>query len=140
MDACRHIQGMQMQTHAHRCKWTLLDERRANCIQFVGGHNLKTHPDIRRLFKDFRNVLQHSRDCDMDNGDATCTWPSPFLTLNYNSGDQLFCCVVVASGLFIPRELQHQFKQLSSFFGLFLLQVAGSKLRQTINMVRLEFK
>jgi len=106
MDACRHIQGMQMQTHAHRCKWTLLDERRANCIQFVGGHNLKTHPDIRRLFKDFRNVLQHSKDCDMDNGDATCTWPSPFLTLNYNSGDQLFCCVVVASGLFIPHELR----------------------------------
>jgi len=33
------------------------DECRVNCIQYVGGRNLKTHPDVRHLFKDFRDVL-----------------------------------------------------------------------------------
>ena len=37
-----------MRTHA--------DEYRANCVQCVGGHNLKTHLDIRHLFKDFQDV------------------------------------------------------------------------------------
>ena len=47
----------QMQTCAHRGKWTSLDERRANCIQCVGRCNLKTRPDVRHLFKDFWDVL-----------------------------------------------------------------------------------
>ena len=36
---------------------TNADECMANCVRCVGGRNLKTHPDIRRLFKDFRDVL-----------------------------------------------------------------------------------
>ena len=56
-DACER---MQMQTHsdAHRHMQMHADERKANCIQCVGKRNLKMHPDIRRLFKDFQNVLQ----------------------------------------------------------------------------------
>ena len=42
MDVRRHTQ-----THA--------DERKANCVQCVGGRNLKTHQDVRRLFKDFQD-------------------------------------------------------------------------------------
>ena len=36
------------QMHADKCK--------ANCVQCVGKHNLKTRLDIRRLFKDFRDA------------------------------------------------------------------------------------
>jgi len=47
------------QTNAHACtrKWTLLDECRINLIKSVGGRNHKMCPDIRHLFKDFRDVL-----------------------------------------------------------------------------------
>ena len=71
VDTCRHIQ-MNVDANAYaQMQRALLDKCRANCVQFVGGRNLKTCPDVRRLFKDFPDVLQHSRHCDTDNGDAT---------------------------------------------------------------------
>jgi len=47
----------QMNTDKCRRAQTNADERKANCVWCVGGRNLKTRPDIRRLFKDFRDVL-----------------------------------------------------------------------------------
>ena len=47
----------QMNADASRRAHTYADECKANGIQCVGGHNLKTRPDVRRLFKDFRDVL-----------------------------------------------------------------------------------
>ena len=59
--------GMRLADHAHRCTQmhadarrrtqTNADEYKANCVWCVGGRNLKTRPDIRCLFKDFRDVL-----------------------------------------------------------------------------------
>ena len=61
------VERLQLQTCKHRCTWmyadthrwtqTHADERKANCVQCVGGRNLKTHQDVRRLFKDFRDTL-----------------------------------------------------------------------------------
>ena len=48
------MEGSQLE---HRRTRTYVDTRKANCVQCVGGHNLKTRPDVRRLFKDFRDVL-----------------------------------------------------------------------------------
>ena len=57
---------MQMQTHTdthrhmHTCRRTQMhtDEHKTNCIQCVGGCNIKTCPDIRRLFNNFRACAQ----------------------------------------------------------------------------------
>ena len=38
------------------------DKHKANCVQCVGGCNLKTCPDVRRLFKDFLYVLPYGRN------------------------------------------------------------------------------
>ena len=55
------------QTHADKCRCTETntdarrqtqthrDECKANCIRYVGGHNLKTRPDVRRL--EFQDAL-----------------------------------------------------------------------------------
>ena len=34
-----------------------VDKRKANCVQCVGGRNVQTFPDVRHLFKDFRDAL-----------------------------------------------------------------------------------
>ena len=47
----------QTNADAHRCTQTNTDERKANYVRCVGGPNLKTCPDIRRLFKDFQDIL-----------------------------------------------------------------------------------
>ena len=49
----------RMETNAdeHRRTQTHADKRKANCVRCVGGRNLKMRPDVRRLFKDFQDVL-----------------------------------------------------------------------------------
>ena len=57
----------QMHTDAHRRTQTNADtrrhtqmnadERKTNCVRCVGRRNLKTRPDVRRLFKDFQDIL-----------------------------------------------------------------------------------
>ena len=41
---------------------TQADKYKANCVQCVGGCNLKTCPDVGRLFKDFLDVLPYGRN------------------------------------------------------------------------------
>ena len=53
-DTRRHT---QTNADEHRQTQMNADERKANCVQCVGGRNLKTRPDARHLFKDFRDVL-----------------------------------------------------------------------------------
>ena len=48
---------MQTNVEKHRQTQTNADERKANCVWCVGRRNLKTRPDVRRLFKDFQDVL-----------------------------------------------------------------------------------
>lgn len=62
------VEGSQLQTCKRRCTETNTDARRrtrthadehmTNCVWCVGGHNLKTRPDVRRLLKDFWEALQ----------------------------------------------------------------------------------
>jgi len=48
-----------MQMSAHRCKWTLVDEHKENCVRCVGGYNynLKTRPDIKTFAHGLWDVL-----------------------------------------------------------------------------------
>ena len=50
---------------------TNADKRKANCVQCVGGRNLKTSPGVGRLFKDFRDALYSQ---DTHNRSNTCLW------------------------------------------------------------------
>ena len=48
--------NMQTQMYMNVRRHTQTHECKANCVQCVGGRNLKTHQDVRRLFKDFRDT------------------------------------------------------------------------------------
>lgn len=49
--------NMQANTNVCRQTQTNADERKANCVQCVGGCNLKTHPDVGHLFEDFQDAI-----------------------------------------------------------------------------------
>ena len=56
VDTHRHTR-MHANVDARRRKQTSLDKCGMNCVQCVGRHNRKMHPDVRHLFKDFWHVL-----------------------------------------------------------------------------------